>query len=81
MRSIGLFQAKNGLSELIQRVSQGEEFMITRRGKEVAMLVPASRRSRRSPHEVIEHIRQTREGARLPKGYTLRRLIEKGRRF
>ena len=41
MRSIGLFQAKNGLSELVQRVSQGEEFMITRRGKDVAMLVPA----------------------------------------
>jgi antitoxin (DNA-binding transcriptional repressor) of toxin-antitoxin stability system len=37
--------------------------MITRRGKEVAMLVPASRRSRRSPHEVVEHIRQTRGGA------------------
>jgi antitoxin (DNA-binding transcriptional repressor) of toxin-antitoxin stability system len=55
--------------------------MITRRGKDVAMLVPASRRSRRSPREVIEHIRQTREVARLPKGYTLRRLIEEGRRF
>jgi prevent-host-death family protein len=81
MHSIGLFQAKNGLSELVERVSQGEEFIITRRGKEIAMLVPANRRSRRSPHEVIDHIRQTRVGARLPKGYTLRRLIEEGRRF
>ena len=80
MRSIGLFQAKNGLSELVQRVSQGEELMITRRGKEVAMLVLASRHSRRSPREVIAHIRQTQEGARMPKGYTLRRLIEEGRR-
>jgi prevent-host-death family protein len=81
MRRIGIFQARNGLPELVQKVSQGEEFMITRRGKGVAMLVPVSRRSRRSPHEVIEHIRQTREGARLPKGYTLRRLIAEGRRF
>ena len=81
MRSVGLFQAKNGLSELVERASKGEEFMITRRGEEVAMLVPASRRSRRPAREVIEHIRQTREGARLPKGYTLRRLIEEGRRF
>ena len=62
MRSIGLFQAKNSLSELVQRVSQGEELMITRRGKDVAMLGAASRCSRRSPREVIEHIRQTREG-------------------
>jgi len=81
MRSVGLFQAKNGLSELVERASKGEEFMITRRGKEVAMLVPARRGSRRAPREVIDHIRQTREGAQLPKGYTLRRLIEEGRRF
>jgi len=81
MQSVGLFQAKNGLSELVERASKGEEFMITRRGEEVAMLVPASRRSRRAPREVIEHIRQTRKGAYLPKGYTLRRLIEEGRRF
>jgi prevent-host-death family protein len=81
MRSVGLFQAKNGLSELVERVSQGEEFVITRRGEEVALLVPASWRSRRAPREVVEHIRQTRRGASLPKGYTLRRLIEEGRRF
>jgi len=81
MRSVGLFQAKNGLSELVERASRGEEFMITRRGKEAAMLVPASRRWRRAPREVVEHIRQTREGAKMPKGFTLRRLIEEGRRF
>ncbi len=81
MRSVGLFQAKNGLSELVERASKGEEFMITRRGEPVAMLVPASRRSRRPAREVIEHIRQTRKGARLPQGYNLRRLIEEGRRF
>jgi prevent-host-death family protein len=81
VRSVGLFQAKNGLSALVERASQGEEIVITRRGKEVAMLVPASRRSRRTTREVIEHIRQTRVGAHLPKGYTLRRLIEEGRRF
>jgi len=55
--------------------------MIKRCGKDVGMLAPARRGSPRSPREVIEHIRQTREGARLPKGYTLRRLIEEGRRF
>jgi prevent-host-death family protein len=81
MRSIGLFQAKNELSALVERVSKGEEIMITRRGQSVAMLVPASRRSRRTPREVVEHIRQARKGARLPEGYTLRRLIEEGRRF
>jgi prevent-host-death family protein len=81
MRSVGLFQAKNELSALVERVSKGEEIMITRRGQEVAILVPASRRSRRAPRDVVEHIRQTRKGVRLPAGYTLRRLVEEGRRF
>jgi prevent-host-death family protein len=81
MRRVGIFQAKNGLSELVERVSKGEEFMITRRGKQVAMLVPASRRARRPASEVVEHIRETREGVRLPKGYTLQRLIQEGRRY
>lgn len=81
MRSVGLFQAKNRLSELVEKASKGEEIMITRRGEPVAMLVPARRRSRRSAREVIEHIRQTRKGARLPQGFNLRRLIDAGRRF
>jgi len=81
MRSVGLFQAKNGLSALVEKASKGEEIMITRRGEPVAMLVPANRRSRCPAREVIEHIRQTRKGARLPRGYHLRRLIEEGRRF
>ena len=81
MQSVGLFQAKNALWELVQRVAEGEEFIITRRGKDVAMLVSASRRSRRSPQEVVDSIRRSRTGARLPKGYTLRHLIEEGRRF
>ncbi len=81
MRRIGLFQAKNELSALVERVSKGEEIMITRRGQQAAILVPAMRPSRRAPRDVVEHIREARKGARLPKGYTLRRLVEEGRRF
>ena len=81
MRSVGLFQAKNRLSALVEQVSKGEEIMITRRGQKVAMLVPANRQSRPAPRDVVEEIRQARKGAHLPAGYTLRRLIEEGRRF
>jgi prevent-host-death family protein len=81
MRSVGLFEAKNGLSALVERVSHGEEIIITRRGHKVAMLVPANRRSKRAPREVVEHIRQARKGARLPKGFNIRQLIEAGRQL
>ncbi len=38
MTEIALFEAKNRLSELIDRVQAGEVFVITRRGKRVARL-------------------------------------------
>jgi len=37
---IGAFEAKNRLSELLREVEQGRSFVITRRGKTVARLVP-----------------------------------------
>ena len=41
MREIGAFEAKNKLGTLLDWVEQGEEVLITRRGKAVARLVPA----------------------------------------
>ena len=47
-KSVGVHEAKTHLSRLLERVSAGEEIAITRRGEEVARLVPpASRRPRR----------------------------------
>jgi prevent-host-death family protein len=40
MESIGLFEAKTHLSELVARAERGEEFIITRHNKPVAKLVP-----------------------------------------
>lgn len=42
-QSIGLFEAKTHLSELINRVERGEEVVITRHNKAVAKLVPVLR--------------------------------------
>lgn len=40
MESVGLFEAKTHLSELVARAEQGEEVIITRHNKPVAKLVP-----------------------------------------
>jgi antitoxin (DNA-binding transcriptional repressor) of toxin-antitoxin stability system len=39
MRTVGIFEAKTKLSELIEAVKRGEEIRITQRGKPVARLV------------------------------------------
>lgn len=40
MAEFGAFEAKNKLSELLDRVERGERVVITRRGKPVAEMVP-----------------------------------------
>jgi prevent-host-death family protein len=40
MSEVGTFEAKNKLSELLDRAERGEEIVITRRGRPVAKLVP-----------------------------------------
>lgn len=40
-KSVGVHEAKTNLSKLLERVSAGEEIAITRRGEEIARLVPA----------------------------------------
>ncbi|MGH7056509.1 MAG: type II toxin-antitoxin system Phd/YefM family antitoxin [Acetobacteraceae bacterium] len=43
MKVVGAFEAKNRLGTLLDWVEQGEEVVITRRGKPVARLVPSGR--------------------------------------
>ncbi|MBS0445100.1 MAG: type II toxin-antitoxin system Phd/YefM family antitoxin [Proteobacteria bacterium] len=42
MQEIGVFEAKNKLSALLDEVAHGGEIVITRHGKPVAKLVPAT---------------------------------------
>jgi prevent-host-death family protein len=46
-KSVGVHEAKTHLSRLLEDVAAGEEVIITRRGEEVASLVPVRRSSAR----------------------------------
>jgi prevent-host-death family protein len=79
MKTIGLFEAKQKLSELVERANEGEQIGITRRGKLAAMLVPAHNDvSLKEAFAGIERIRMRAKP--LPKGVTIKHLIEEGRR-
>ncbi len=75
--TVGLFDAKTHLSELVERVERGESITITRRGLPVARLVPANV-PKQSPAAAAERIRKLRVGNKLGK-VTLRELIDEGR--
>ncbi len=77
MRTIGLFEAKQKLSEIVERASEGEYIGITRRGKLAAVVVPAQPET--SLKDIFDDIERIRKRARRPKGFKLRDLIEEGR--
>ena len=47
--AIGIYDAKNKLSELLDRVENGETIAITRHGEQVALLTPVHPQQHSSP--------------------------------
>ena len=84
MITVGSFEAKTKLAELLDKVEAGETVTITRRGKAVARLVPAivdaEERARR--RALIEEIKRKRVGwdRGAKPGSTIPELIKAGRR-
>lgn len=79
MIEVGAFDAKTHLSSLLDRVTQGEEVLITRRGTPVARLVPAMQARKASAVAAIERLRAIRRDVRLG-GLDWKRLRDKGRK-
>jgi prevent-host-death family protein len=81
METVGSFEAKTHLPQLLERVSRGEEFTITRHGKPVARLVPpAGARPKPDVRAAVEAMKRFRRGRTLG-GSSIREMIEEGRRF
>jgi prevent-host-death family protein len=79
MHEVGAFEAKNRLGALLDRVENGEEIVITRRGKPVAKLVPAGpgfdrAKARRAARGLLEASRGVTLG-----GLRIKDLINEGR--
>ena len=83
--TVGSFEAKTKLAELLDKVEAGETVTITRRGKAVARLVPATvdedERARR--RALIAEIKRRRVGwdRGAKPGSTIAELIKAGRRY
>ena len=77
MRTVGLFEAKQKLSELVERAREGEKIGITRHGELSAVLVPAA--SDISLKDIFKDIEKIRKRAKLGRGVNVRDLIEEGR--
>jgi prevent-host-death family protein len=78
MRSVGLFEAKQKLSELVERASGGEQIGITKRGKLAAVIMPPRREM--TLEEIFADIEDIRKHVDPSKKFTIKELIEEGRK-
>jgi len=80
-RTVGAYEAKTRLPQLLEDVSKGESITITKHGVPVAKLVPIEAIDRKKVAEAIDALRKWRKEQNLSLGgLTIRELIEEGRR-
>ncbi|MEI6178634.1 MAG: type II toxin-antitoxin system prevent-host-death family antitoxin [Verrucomicrobiota bacterium] len=85
MNTIAATEVKAHLSEILDRVDQGEEFVLTRNGRQAAYLGPQGRGTRIQAKQAVTGLLAWREtaalsGPVLEAGETIKALISKGRR-
>ena len=80
MTEIGAFEAKTHLPRLLQRVQEGERFVITRHSRPVAELIPFRARDPDRIRAAIESLKAFQRAHRLG-GTSVCEMIEEGRRF
>lgn len=78
MPTIGLFEAKTKLSEIVRKAEAGERFTITVRGRPVADLIPTQTRSKEAVRAAVERLMQP--GIKGIPGDTVLEWIREGRK-
>ncbi len=90
MTNVGAYEAKTHLPKLLDRVQNGERFVITKHGHPVAELVPISGSDPERAKKAIADLKELQaslkqRGVRLKdlvgKGESIRDLVHKGHRF
>ena len=85
--SVTALEAKTRFGQLLDRVAQGEEVIVTRHDKPIARIVPAGRPARGEVRAAVEGLRELRRVIAIRRGPQpalteggIKSLIEEGRR-
>jgi antitoxin (DNA-binding transcriptional repressor) of toxin-antitoxin stability system len=83
MTTMGFYEARTHLSELLDHVAKGKNVLITRRGKPAALISPPPVQDQRDVPQVVQEMLAFRdkEGPTLGGMITIRQLIDEGRRL
>lgn len=82
MTTIGFYEARTHLSELLDQVAKGKRILITRRGKPAALLLPPPKEPKKDVRQVIQEFKAySKRQARTLGNLTVREMVEEGRRY
>ena len=80
-QSIGAFEAKTHFSRILEKAEKGENFIVTKRGKPVAQIIPFEKKPEMTRKEAIAQLIEMRKLYRgEPGSFNIRAAIEAGRR-
>jgi prevent-host-death family protein len=80
-QQIGAFEAKTHFSQIIDKVAHGADFVVTKRGKPVAKIIPFQKEPEMTWEEALEEFKKLRKNYRgKPGSFNIREAIEEGRR-
>jgi len=80
-QTIGAFEAKTHFSNILEKAEQGADFIITRRGKPVAKIIPFKKEPEITRKEALENLAEMRKIYRgKPGSFNIREAIEDGRK-
>lgn len=82
MKHFGAFEAKTHFSEILGDVINGEKFIITKHGVQVAMIIPFTQKEEGVDPvaNAIRALKKLKKGIVLGNKLSLRKMIEEGRR-
>ncbi|MBI4404635.1 MAG: type II toxin-antitoxin system prevent-host-death family antitoxin [Deltaproteobacteria bacterium] len=77
-KTIGSYEAKTNLSQLLELVAKGKTFTITKRGRPIAILSPAESAGKETLDSIVSRIKELRKNFALGK-IEIKGLIAAGR--
>lgn len=80
METVGSYEAKTHLPQLLERVARGESITITRHGVPIARLVPVEEKPKLDLQQVLAETRAFRKAHPLGE-HSIKELINEGRRL
>jgi len=80
-QQIGVFEAKTHFSKLLDKIEQGNDFIVTKRGKTVARIIPFEKKPEMTRQEAFDQLVEMRKLYRgKPGSFNIRAAIEEGRK-